>query len=355
MPPAPDIDAIARKLGLASAADLILHLPLRYEDETRLTLLRDARPGHPVLLEATVMHSEIKKQPRRQLIVELSERPDQECGNTNPPLFVRLLHFYPSQVAQLRPGLRLRLFGEVRPGLFGAEMVHPRYRVVKDDSPLRQSLTPIYPTVAGVSQSTLQRAIPAVVMEADLGEILPKDVLTRFNFPYFSDALGYLHAPPADADIKAMESRHHPAWRRLKFDELLAQQLSLRRNHAARQRLASVALDDPTGLARRLARQLPFSLTHAQQRVDAEIRIDLAGRHPMHRLLQGDVGSGKTCIAALAALRAAGSGYQSAVMAPTEILAEQHYRKLAAWLEPLGIEVAWLTGSLKKRDKEAAI
>ncbi len=355
MPPAPDTDAIARKLGLASAADLILHLPLRYEDETRLTPLPDARLGHPVLLEATVMRSEIKKQPRRQLIVELSERPDQDCGNTNPPLFMRLLHFYPSQVAQLRPGLRLRLFGEVRPGFFGAEIVHPRYRVVKDDSPLRQSLTPIYPTVAGVSQSTLQRAIQIVVMAADLEEILPKDLLARLDFPYFADALGYLHAPPADADITALENRHHRAWRRLKFDELLAQQLSLRRYHAARQRLTSVALDDPTGLARRLAGQFPFSLTHAQQRVDAEIRIDLAGRHPMHRLLQGDVGSGKTCIAALAALRAAGSGYQSAVMAPTEILAEQLYLKFREWLEPLGVQVVWLAAAQKGKARQAAL
>jgi ATP-dependent DNA helicase RecG len=355
MAQARDGAAIARALGLAAAPDLILHLPLRYEDETRLTPVRDARPGHPVLVEASVVHSEIQKRPRRQLIAELCERPEAEDDVSYPKLYMRLLHFYPSQVTQLKPGARLRLYGEIRPGFFGAEMVHPRYRLVRPGSPLNSALTPVYPTVAGLSQTALKRAIDTALADADLDETLPETCRAHIDLPPFAEALNYLHAPPADADSIALESRQDPAWQRLKFDELLAQQLSLRRYHAARQRLNSFSLDDAAGLTEALIARLPFPLTRAQQRVEREIRADLARSRPMHRLLQGDVGSGKTCIAALAALRAVGSGRQAAVMAPTEILAEQLYLKFCEWLEPLGVMVVRLAAAQKGKARQAAL
>jgi ATP-dependent DNA helicase RecG len=355
MSPARDPDAVAKKLGLNSRSDLVLHLPLRYEDETRLTPLRDARPGQPVLLEASVRRVEVSRPPRRQLVVEMHERPEPSPGSDSDAFTMRLLHFYPSQVAQLKPGLRLRLYGEVRPGMFGIEMVHPRYRIVKPDTPLRQALTPVYPTVAGLGQGTLQGAVATQIEESDLSDTLPDDLLGGTGLPPFAWAIRYLHAPPPDADIGLIEARAHPAWQRLKFDELLAQQLSLRRYHAARQRLVATRLDDPRGLAERLRASLPFALTAAQQRADDEIRADLARAHPMHRLLQGDVGSGKTCVAALAALRAVGGDHQAALMAPTEILAEQLYLKFREWLEPIGIHVVWLAAALKGKDKRATL
>lgn len=355
MPQARDDAAIARKLGLGSSAELIFHLPLRYEDETRLTPVRDARPGHPVLVEASVIHSEVQKRPRRQLVAQLCERLDSEPDARHPLLSMRLLNFYPSQVAQLKPGARLRLYGDIRPGFFGAEMVHPRYRLVGPDTPLRSTLTPVYPSVAGLSQNALQRAIDSALQTSDRSEILPEELLAQLGLPGFAEALGTLHAPPPEADIAALETRRHPAWQRLKFDELLAQQLSLRRYHTARQQRTGIVLDDPDGLAERLIARLPFPLTRAQQRVDREIRADLARSHPMHRLLQGDVGSGKTCVAALAALRAVGSGQQAAVMAPTEILAEQLYLKFREWLEPLGVTVVWLAAAQKGKARQAAL
>jgi ATP-dependent DNA helicase RecG len=355
MASASDPEAVARKLGLGDAASLLLHLPLRYEDETRVTPLRDARPGQHVLIEASVVRCEVRKHPRRQLVVDLSERPEAPADARHPALSMRLLHYYPSQVAQLKPGTRLRLYGEVRPGFFGAEMVHPRYQIVTPDTPLPEGLTPVYPTVAGVSQNALRRALARVLAQENMADTLPQDLPARLHLPAFDEALRYLHAPPPDADIAALEARRHPAWQRLKFDELLAQQLSLRRYHAARRRLLGIPLDDAAGLADRLIASLPFRLTAAQRRADAEIRADLGRAHPMHRLLQGDVGSGKTCVAALAALRAMGSGRQAAVMAPTEILAEQLYLKFRDWLEPLGARVVWLTSALKGKARCAAL
>jgi len=365
--------AVHRQLGYASAAQLILHLPLRYEDETSLTPLAEARLGQPVQIEAEIRHADIQFRPRRQLVLQLEAiNPGVARHPTPPPqgqatqprpvqsrhtgatLYVRFLNFYPSQVAQLKPGVRLRLFGEVRDGFFGAEMVHPRYRLVRPGTPLPDRLTPIYPTIAGLGQARLTKAIAISLANDLLDDSLPAAIRAEHQLPDFAEAVHTLHAPPPGADLAALESRAHPAWRRLKLDELLAQQLSLRQHAEARARLAAPPLCD-RGLAARLLATLPFRLTLAQQRVLDEIRADLERPHPMHRLLQGDVGSGKTCVAALAALSAVGSGYQAAVMAPTEILAEQLFHKLDEWLGPLGVRVAWLAGALKGKAKQQAL
>jgi ATP-dependent DNA helicase RecG len=348
-------ERVADQLGLARAADLILHLPLRYEDETRLTPLYAARPGEDILVEAVIMHAEVGRGPRRQLILDLLEHPEAPPGVQNPPLRMRLLHFNPGQVTQLQPGTRLRLFGATRAGLFGAEMVHPRYRVVRADTPLSTTLTPVYPTVAGLGQTALRRQIGAMLGTIDLDDSLPVACRVAQELPEFAETLRVLHAPPPGSDRVELEQRRHPAWRRLKFDELLAQQLSLKRYRAARERLRGIPLDESGDLERRFLERLPFPLTQAQRRAHAEIRADLARAHPMHRLLQGDVGSGKTCIAALAALRALDSGRQTAVMAPTEILASQLRQKFTEWLEPLGARIAWLGAGQRAAERRAAL
>ncbi len=350
---------LLRKLGYAAQEELVLHLPLRYEDETRLTPLTEVRPGQNVLVEGEVIHVEVQHRPRRQLVVEIAEPPRMGAAPSpvarSPSLFFRLLHFYPNQQAQLRPGVTVRLYGEVRPGFFGAEMVHPRYRVIKPDTPLAATLTPVYPSVAGLSQTAVRQAVGRALAATDLEDTLPPEVLSGLGLPGLDQALRLLHNPPPDCDVSTLEARTHPAWRRLKFDELLAQQLSLRRHAQARQALAAPALTGGHEMAQRLLAALPFALTAAQERAWAEIRADLARRHPMHRLLQGDVGSGKTLVAALAVLSAVASGRQAAVMAPTEILAEQLYLRFREWLEPLGIRVMWLTAALKGAAKRQTL
>ncbi len=344
--PAASVHAL---LGLEHNEDLLLHLPLRYEDETRLSRLRDVRPGQPALVEGIVSHSEILYRPRRQLLVNLIETGSGEVFH------VRLLNFYPNQVAQLRPETRLRLYGELRNGFFGTEMVHPRWRAVSDDAPLADTLTPVYPTVAGLSQTRIQRQIQAQLQNANLGDSLPAEVLEQLNLPAYASAIHVLHSPTPDIRLADLEGRAHPAWRRIKFDELLAQQLSLRLHARQREGMAATPLASDGDLSERLLAALPFPLTAAQRRVLAEIRADLLRPRPMHRLLQGDVGSGKTCVAALAALTAVSNGKQVAVMAPTEILAEQLFLKFQEWLAPLGIRVAWLAAALKGKGKREAL
>ena len=338
------------RLGLTRDIDLALHLPLRYEDETRLTLLRDARDGQTVQVEGVVRDNRIEARGRRQLIVRLHDGSGE--------VLLRFLNFYGSQQKSWGAGVRLRVRGELRSGFFGREMVHPQVRIVQEGAPLAQALTPVYPTAAGLPQAYLRKAVAAGLARAPLDELIPPSLLPP-RLPSLRESLHFLHHPSPDTSLAALEDHSHPAWQRLKFEELLAQQVSQMQARAERAHLkAPVLKAHAQGLPERLLAVLPFQLTGAQQRVCAEIAADLARPVPMHRLLQGDVGSGKTVVAALAAAVAMDAGWQCALMAPTEILAEQHFRKLVDWLEPLGIKVAWLTGSLKakvKREQLAAV
>ena len=335
------------KLGLHSDVDLALHLPLRWEDETRLTPLAALQDGMIAQVEGVVIDSRIEQRPRRQLVVRLGQGGDE--------LVLRFLHFYPSQQKTMAHGTRLRARGDVRIGFFGREMVHPAVKVVAEHSALPLSLTPVYPASAQLPQAYLRKAIAGALARAPLHELLPSDVLPP-GLPSFRDALLYLHHPPPDAALATLADRSHPAWQRLKFDELLAQQLSQAQARRQRQHLSAPPLPGrEDGIRRLLQQALPFALTAAQQRVGDEIATDIARGQPMHRLLQGDVGSGKTVVAALAAATAIDSGWQCALMAPTEILAEQHFRKLVQWLEPLGVGVAWLSGSRKGRTRQRMI
>ena len=334
------------KLGIRRQFDLVLHLPLRYEDETRLTPIAQAREGAPVQVEGRVIESQIAYRPRRQLVCKIED----DSGL----LYMRFLNFYGSQAKALTAGARVRAFGEVRPGFFGAEMVHPRYRMVREDTPLPEALTPIYPTTAGLPQSALRRLIEQALAQCELDETLPPEVAADYGVPAFRAAIDALHRPRPGDDARALTGRTHPAWRRMKLEELLAQQLSMRLHYRERKSKTAPSLGRSGALSAGLLKALPFRLTRAQTRAWAEIESDLAQAHPMHRLLQGDVGSGKTVVAALAALRAVENGLQAAVMAPTEILAEQHYRKFSEWLAPLGVRLSWLSGSQKKKERSAA-
>ncbi len=343
------------KLGLKSRFDLVLHLPLRYEDETRITPVAELVDGAFAQVEGEIAEATIQYRPRRTLIVKLVE--------PGGALHLRFLNFYGSQVKQLTEGKRLRVSGEARTGFFGAEMIHPRYREVETGAPLPASLTPVYPATAGLGQATLRRVVVGAIASAEkdgqLTDTAPRGASARLGLMPFAEAIHALHFPAPGAGPATLDRNAHPAWRRMKFDELLAQQLSLQSAYRARRlesapRLAPGPVPSGEPLQERLLAALPFALTGAQRRVQGEIGRDLEAPHPMRRLLQGDVGSGKTIVAALAACRAIDCGYQAVFMAPTEILAEQHYRKLTHWLEPLGVRIAWLSGSLKKRDKAAA-
>jgi ATP-dependent DNA helicase RecG len=334
-----------RKLGLVRDIDLALHLPLRYEDETRIVSLRDAREGDEVQIEAVVTANEVSFRPRRQLLVTVDDGSD-TCT-------LRFFNFYPSQQKALAVGTRVRARGEVRGGFSGRTMMHPVVRAAAGALP--DALTPVYPTVAGLPQAYLRRAVATALERADLSETLPAAISDRnAGVPAWDlrRSLTFLHRPTPEVSIAELEARSHPAWQRLKAEELLAQQLSQLQAKRERDRLRAPSLcAHPGGLHERLLAALPFGLTGAQRSVGEEIACDLARAVPMHRLLQGDVGSGKTVVAALAAAIAIDAGWQCALMAPTEILAEQHFNKLIGWLEPLGIQVARLSGSQKKKER----
>ncbi len=342
------------KLGLHRDIDLALHLPLRYEDETRITMLADARDGEMVQIEGTVTNCEVTFRPRRQLRVTVDDGTD-TCT-------LRFLNFYPSHQKTLSVGARIRARGELRGGFISREMVHPAFKLAGGELP--GALTPIYSTVAGLPQAYLRKAVLGGLARANLSETIPAQFLSK-NTPRplwnLREALQFLHNPTPDVSLTTFEDHSHPAWQRLKAEELLAQQLSqleARRVRAAMRAppLAGSALQNTQcSLHDQLLARLPFQLTVAQQRVGAEIAADLQKNVPMHRLLQGDVGSGKTVVAALAAARCMDAGWQCALMAPTEILAEQHFRKLITWLEPLGIQTAWLTGSQKAKERREAL
>lgn len=346
--PPKTLESKLARLGLRTDMDLVLHLPLRYEDETQIITIRDAcmRGGQTWQVEGIVTKNEISFKPRRQLLVTIAD--------ASGDLLLRFMNFYGSQVKQMAEGVRIRARGELKHGFFGAEMVHPGYKVVNEGAPLPASLTPVYPAGEGLSQTVLRRAIADAMKRIDWADTVPPAIRKRMDLMDFEPAVKLLHYPPADVDEHALIERSHPAWDRMKFDELLAQQLSLKRAQRARREKGAPPLRAVGELSEGFLAGLPFALTGAQQRVVEEIRADLRAGYPMQRLLQGDVGSGKTVVSALAAAQAIDSGYQAALMAPTEILAEQHFRKIAAWMEPLGVKVAWLTGSLKKKDKVAS-
>jgi len=332
------------KLGLVRDIDLALHLPLRYEDETRIVAIAGLRDGETAQVEGTVRDARVESRARRQLVVHIADDSDE--------LVLRFLHFYPAQQKALAPGQRVRVRGEVRGGFLGREMVHPAFKVVAEGAPLPTQLTPVYPTSAQLPQAYLRKAVAAALARAPLSELLPPDALPP-GLPTLRDALLTLHQPPPALAMSTLEDRTHPAWQRLKYEELLAQQLAQAEAMRERALLRAPPLTAATGagLHGRLLAALPFALTAAQRRVGKEIDADLTRTHPMHRLLQGDVGSGKTVVAALAACRAIDAGWQCALMAPTEILAEQHFAKLVHWLEPLGVTVAWLTGSRRGKGR----
>ena len=335
------------RLGLVRDIDLALHLPLRYEDETRLTPMNTLHDGDVAQVQGVVRECKVEERARRQLVVVLAD----DSGE----LVLRLMHFYPSNQKTLAVGQCVRARGEVRGGFAGLEMVHPAFKAVRADDPLPQALTPVYPTSAQLPQAYLRKAVVSALGRAPLAELMPPELLPP-GLPTLRQALHALHHPAREVPPESLHDRAHPAWQRLKFDELLAQQLSQAQAQAERALLAAPSM--PTregGLHSRLLAALPFTLTHAQKQVVAEVAADLATPQPMHRLLQGDVGSGKTVVAALAAARAIDAGWQCALMAPTEILAEQHFRKLVGWLAPLGLTIAWLTGSRKGKARAAMV
>lgn len=339
------------RLGLRTDWDYLLHLPLRYEDETQITPIADLPPGVEAQAEGVIESCEVVFRGRRQLQARLRD----DSGE----LLLRFLNFYGSTQKQLAVGRHVRVYGAVRVGSYGAlpEMVHPRVRVTVD-APLPSRLTPVYPTTEGVPQSWLRRRIERALRDVDVarGDTLPAPLRARWGLGDLAASLRALHQPAPDADRAALSEHRDPHWTRIKFDELLAQQISLRTARAQRSAQNAPRLIAAPGatLCERLLAALPFTLTGAQQRVWREIEADVARGVPMHRLVQGDVGSGKTVVAALAAARAIDAGWQAALMAPTEILAEQHFRRIEQWLAPLGVRVAWLAGKLKAADKRAA-
>lgn len=350
-----------QKMGLDSPMALALHLPSRYEDETELLTIEEAishgRYG-AVQTQGLVIRNQVLFRPRRQMIVTIEDQAE--------TLQLRFLNFYPSQQKQMAVGAHLRVRGDIRDGFQGNEMVHPTVRAVSPDTPLPTSLTPVYPASAGISQTIIRKAVTQALrdpsLKESLAEFLPKKLMAQLlpsnDWPHLQAAITYLHQPPADANTQALLERTHPAWRRVQFEELLAQQISLKRAHALRRERNAPSFGKPdqkeSSIEAGLLKALPFKLTGAQNRVWSEIGDDLSHSFPMNRLLQGDVGSGKTVVAALAAARAMDHGYQAAVMAPTEILAEQHYLKMKEWFEPLGINITWLSGSLKAKAKRLA-
>ena len=340
-----------RKLGLLRDIDLALHLPLRYEDETCLVRLRDAREGQAVQIEAQVTHAEVTLRSRRQLLVTVDDGSD-TC-------LLRFFNFYPSLQKLLAVGARVRVRGEVKGGFLGRTMLHPVVHLA--GAPLPAALTPIYPSSAQLPQAYLRKAVTSALARADLSETLPSDVLAGLQqvvpvSATLRQALQALHHPAPQVALHTLEDRSHPAWQRLKAEELLAQQLSQLISRRERAALRAPQLQaGRAGLQQQLLAALPFNLTRAQRRVSEEIAHDLQRATPMHRLLQGDVGSGKTVVAALVAAQCIDAGWQCALMAPTELLAQQHFAKLIGWLEPLlqprGLCVAWLTGSQKKKER----
>ena len=338
------------KLNIKTWHDLLLHLPLRYLDESRITAIRDLRVGETAQVQGKITLVEVVRSRRPSLMVRILD----ESGE----LFLRFLHFYPRQLALFQEGMLLRVLGEARLGARGLEMVHPTsYKDASLKPELASALTAIYPTVAGLSQAELRRLLRLAFRHAQLTEILPPSTYTFGNIrlPSLVTSLRELHYPSPELSLEKLADRTMPSWQRLAFDELLAQQLLLRTHYAQRKREVATAFAHSQTLVPTLLRGLPFTLTRAQQKVVQEIANDLQCPHPMHRLLQGDVGSGKTIVACIAALQVIECRQQVALLAPTEILAEQHYQKMQTWLAPLAVKVVWLTSGQNKRQRNQAL
>ncbi|MDQ1242113.1 MAG: ATP-dependent helicase RecG, partial [Pseudomonadota bacterium] len=348
----PSLAATLERLGLRTVQDLLFHLPLRYEDRTRVVPIGTLRTGDRAVIEGEIQLAEVVFRKRRALLCRITDG--------SGFLTLRFFHFSAAQQAALTRGARLRCFGEARLGPGGLEIVHPEYRQVTPGAGTQadDSLTPVYPTTEGVQQGRMRMLTGQALAQLTGGGLrdwVAPDVLGTVGLPSLEAALRYVHRPPPDADITALNEGRHPAQRRLAFEELLAHQISLRLLRQEADRDHAWPLPARADLVERCLERLAFQLTGAQRRVWQEIERDLAREHPMMRLVQGDVGSGKTVVAALAALRAVEHGAQAAVMAPTELLAEQHARNFLGWLEPLGVRVGLLTGRLTGRARAALL
>lgn len=348
----PKVAERLERLAIEQVQDLFFHLPLRYEDRTRVVPIGSLRPGMQVVIEGEVDLAEVVFRRRRTLLVRMSDG--------TGAITLRFFHFSAAQKAQLERGALLRCFGEVRPGASRLELIHPEYsRIDSFDAATDAHLTAVYPVTEGVHQLTLRKLIAQALDKLERGEALrewlPDPLLEQLQLPTLAEAILYVHRPPEEAPLDQLVDGEHPSQQRLVFEELLAHHLSLRKLREEAQRQPAPTLQAADQLRRKLLTSLPFELTAAQRRVVGEIDRDIEAEAPMLRLVQGDVGSGKTVVAALAILRAVEAGFQAAIMAPTELLAEQHLQNFSAWLEPLGIEVAWLSGRSKGRVRSEAL
>lgn len=348
----PALASRLERLGVYRVDDLLFLLPLRYEDRTRLMRLGALAPGMRCLAGGEILLCETVFRGRRSLLVRI--------GDGSGQITLRFFHFSKQQQAQFRSGQRITCYGEVRGGRSGLEMVHPEYRLLSagQEAQADDALTPVYPATEGLQQGRLRNLVGQALARMQASpprELLPGEIRRKHGMPPLAEALAYLHRPPPDADLASIEAGRHPCRIRLAFEELLAHYLSLRSLRHRASIEAAAPLTGGNELVARFIDSLPFTLTAAQQRVIGEITDDVDRAHPMMRLIQGDVGSGKTIVAAVACLRAVACGVQAAVMAPTELLAEQHWQNFAAWFRPLDIEPAWLTGSLRAAKRREAL
>lgn len=340
------------KLHIFNVQDLLFHLPIRYQDRTRVVPIGQLRFGDEAVIEGVSTGCEVKMGRRRSLLCRIKDNTGSLC--------LRFFHFSAAQKKQLESGQRIRCFGEIRRGSTGFEIYHPEYKIINEQDVHTDTdqLTPIYPLTEGLTQAKIRQLCEQALERLtpyNLREWLPDEVRQQFSLPPLSEAIRYLHHPTTDANLDQLKAGAHPAQYRLSFEELMAHQLSLIGKKLQAKEDKAVRVPEAGHLAQNLLAQLPFSPTNAQQRVFQEILKDLGSGHPMLRLVQGDVGSGKTLVAALAAAAVVEAGYQVAIMAPTEILAEQHLANFSQWFEPLGLKVAWMAGKLKGKAREAEL
>ncbi len=340
----PAVSAKLSRLGISRPQDLLVFFPIRYEDETQVYEIMGAPEREPVQIEVTVIQAKVEFRPRRQLVVTV-----EDCSGR---AIFRFLHFYPSQQRALEPGARIRALGEFRPGRQRTrEMVHPKCKKLVNHDQLPTTLTPVYATTKGLTQPAIRKAVTRAFEIVDQVDTLSLKQLKDLGLPSFSDAVTTLHRPTSDIDQSLLKNRRGPLWARVSFDELLAQQLIMRQNYDKREKYSAPIMQPGSTRIKKFLSTLEFELTKAQKKALSEIQADMSNRVPMRRLLQGDVGSGKTVVSALAALQAIEAGYQVALMVPTEILSEQHFKKIEGWLTILGIKVERLTGSMGKKDR----